>query len=323
MFFSIVVFILCRAIIFVPVFPDDLQKISVNSKSDMVLVEGGTFQMGDVFGDGEDDERPVHEVTLDSYYIGKYQVTVGDFREFVEATGYKTTAELEGGAQIFDGSRMIDDSSACWHHVNFPQDNNHPVVCVSWYDAVEYCNWRSKKEGLRPCYRGKGDQTVCDFQANGYRLPTEAEWEFAARSRGEEYKYAWGNGDPYIDGKPAANIRDETAKTEWGTNVKTWWHGYDDGYLFTSPVGTFAPNDLGLYDFSGNVYEWCWDWYNETYYQRSPSKNPCNNEIDSMRICRNVGYGCLPKSMRTVNRGMAEPDFRFLHGGFRLARSYR
>lgn len=289
--------------------------------AEMVLVEGGSFQMGDVFGDGRENELPVHEVRLDSFYMAQYEVTVGEFGEFVKETGYKTTAELVGGAQIYNGEAMVHDSSACWNNVNFPQDDNHPVVCVSWYDAVEYCNWRSEREGLKSCYTGNEDDIVCDFAANGYRLPTAAEWEYSARSGGKEYKYAWGNGDPYINGVRAANIRDETAKREWGENVITWWHDYDDGYLFTSPVGTYAPNELGIYDFSSNVYEWCWDWFDDEYYKNSPTQNPRGADSGTMRCCRDVGYGCLIKSMRVISRGKCAPDYRFLHGGFRLARS--
>jgi formylglycine-generating enzyme required for sulfatase activity len=293
----------------------------LSENPDMVFVQGGSFMMGDVIGDGDDDEQPVHRVTLDSYYIGKYEVTVGEFREFVDATGYITTAELDGGAQIYDGEKMVDDSSASWHNVNFHQGDNHPVVCVTWYDAVAYCNWRSENEGLKLCFSSSGDSITCDFTANGYRLPTEAEFEYAARSRGKEYKYSWGNGDPYIDSVKAANIRDETAKREWKEHVITWWKGYDDGHLFTSPVGTFAANELGIHDMGGNVYEWCWDWYDEAYYQSGPDTNPRGALSGTMRLCRDVGYGCIFNSMRTFNRGKCEPDFRFLHGGFRLVRS--
>ncbi len=288
--------------------------------SDMVFVQGGSFMMGDFEGDGRDNEKPVHEVVVDDFYISRYEVTVAEFREFTEETGYKTTAEKEGGAEIFNGRKMVHDSLACWDRVNFAQTDRHPVVCVTWYDAIEYCNWRSEKEGLTPCYTGRGDEARCDFAAGGYRLPTAAEWEYAARSRGLGYKYAWGNGEPYVGGKKAANIRDEAAKRTW-YGVLTYWQGYDDGYVFSSPVGSFAPNELGLYDISGNVYEWCWDWFGEDYYKDSPRDNPRGPDAGTMRCCRDVGYGCLPLFMRVLSRGKAEPGFRFLHGGFRVVRS--
>ena len=316
--------ILCLILITVIV-PRGLSNNSTALKStvneDMVFIKGGSFNMGDIFGDGEEDEYPEHTVMLDSYWLGKCEVTVGEFRTFVNSIRYKSTAELEGGAKIFDGTKMTHDSSVSWQNVNFYQDDSHPVVCLSWLDAISYCNWRSRQEGLEACYRIKGSEVSWNSQANSYHLPTEAEWEYAARSRGKDYKYSWGNGDPLIIGEKAANIRDETAKREWGEHVKTWWHNYDDGFLYTAPVASFAPNELGLYDISGNVYEWCRDWYNEDYYQNSPEINPCNNVPDGMHACRDVGYGCLPISMRTVNRGKGKPDLRFLHGSFRLCRS--
>lgn len=289
---------------------------------ELVLVAGGTFRMGDVFGDGRENESPVHEVKLASFYMAPHEVTVGAFREFVEATGYQTTAEREGGAQIFTDQGMVQDSSACWHRVNFWQGENHPVVGVSWYDAVAYCNWLSVRDGYEPCYSGSGTATQWDQTADGYRLPTAAEWEYAARCRGRDYKYTWGNGDPYIGGKKAANIRDEAALRGWGAkHVKTYWKGYDDGFLFTSPVGAFAPNELSLYGLCGNVYEWCWDWYAEDYYEHSPVANPCGAESGEYRCCRDVGYGCLMAAIRTISRGKCAPDYRFLHGGFRVVRS--
>jgi len=113
----------------------------------------------------------------------------------------------------------------------------------------------------------------------------------------------------------------EAAKKGWGDAVKTYWEGYDDGYLFTAPVAAFAPNELGVYGMSGNVYEWCWDWFDEKYYEYTPSENPRGADSGSMRLCRDVGYGCLLDVARSCNRGKAKPGFRFLHGGFRLAQS--
>ncbi|MBN1211000.1 MAG: formylglycine-generating enzyme family protein [candidate division Zixibacteria bacterium] len=316
---KLLVGIALMVLIFTWAYPDNN-----NADSKMVLVDGGTFRMGNIFSEGDEDELPVHEVMLDAFYISKYEVTVGEFREFVKATGYKTTAETEGGANIFDGVKMVHDSSACWRNVNFKQSDNHPVIFVSWYDAVAYCNWLSTKEGLIPCYSGVGDRVTCNFEAKGYRLPTEAEYEFAARCRGKEYKYAWGNGEPYINDIKAANIRDEAALREWGPEVvKTYWYDYDDEYVFTSPVGMYAPNEQGVFDMSGNVYEWCWDWYNENYYRDSPSKNPRGPESGELRCCRDVGYGCLPEKDRSANRGKGKPGDRFDNVGFRLVRSAR
>ena len=147
---------------------------------------------------------------------------------------------------VFVNKKVETRPDANWQNPCHEQDQRHPVVCVSWYDAVAYCNWRSRAEGLTPCYAGQGDAVTCDFTADGYRLPTEAEWEYAARERGKPIRYAWGDGEPYIDGRPAGNTKDQAAAREFG--AKKIWHEYDDGYAYTSPAAGFAPNELGIHD---------------------------------------------------------------------------
>jgi formylglycine-generating enzyme required for sulfatase activity len=285
----------------------------------MVYVPGGRFDMGDTFGEGEVDETPVHEVVLSPFLIGKHEVTAGQFRTFVEATEYVTTAERSDGAMVFVGKKVERRPDANWRNPYFDQDDRHPVVCVSWYDAVAYCNWRSRQEGLRLCYSGSGDEVTCDFKADGYRLPTEAEWEYAARSGGKPVRYAWGDGEPYVAGRKAANTRDEAAHRQW--NIDKVWKGYDDGYAYTAPAGSFAPNDLGIHDISGNVYEWCWDWYDEEYYAHSVPCNPMGPRQGTMRACRDCGYTCAIRHECVASRGKGKPDLVFSWGGFRVARS--
>jgi formylglycine-generating enzyme required for sulfatase activity len=290
--------------------------------SDMVFIEGGEFMMGDVFGDGDDEQKPPHKVRLDSFYIGKHEVTVGEFRGFVEATGYLTSAETDSGALVFDegARRQVRKQDACWSKPYHDQGDRHPVVCVSWYDAIAYCNWRSEKEGLEKCYSGKGDDVVCNFGASGYRMPTEAEWEYVARCRGEDLPYAWGRGDPVAGGRSAANIKDETFKARFPF-TKEHWDDYSDDWVFTAPTGSFAPNDLGVHDLGGNAYEWCWDWIDVDYYDRSPVENPRGPESGEKRSCRDAGFGCPLGALRTTVRGYAKPDYRAEHVGFRLART--
>jgi formylglycine-generating enzyme required for sulfatase activity len=286
---------------------------------DMVLMPGGTFMMGNPFGDGDGDERPVHEVELEPFRICCHEVTVGEFRRFVDDTGYRTTAEREAGASVLVGKAVEKKPNASWKKPYFSQDDRHPVVCVSWHDAVAYCNWRSLEEGLAPCYDMKGDEVACDFDADGYRLPTEAEWEYAARSGGEVCRYAWGDGPPSLQGEKAANTRDESIKRQWA--AEDVWDGYDDGYAHTAPVCSFCPNKAGLHDVSGNVYEWCWDWYDESYYTDSPIRNPRGPAEGTLHACRDAGFACAKDRARVMNRGRGKPGLAFSWGGFRVARS--
>jgi formylglycine-generating enzyme required for sulfatase activity len=268
-----------------------LQEISRS----MVHVKGGCFPLGNVFGGGWLREKPVHEVCVNNYYLGKHEVTVGEFRKFVNATGYKTEAEKQDGCHSWEGRMEIKREKYNWHNPGFPQTENHPVVCVTWNDADAFIRWLNSKAGRT------------------YRMPTEAEWEYAARNRGKKYKYSWGNGEP------SGNIADEAAERD--LSVKAGWTGYDDGYAFTSPVGSYKPNDLGMYDLSGNVYEWVSDWYVKDYYKSSPKKNPQGPDTGTLKILRGGSWNPLPALVKTTNRFMAGTGARGSWMGFRLAHS--
>ena len=292
---------------------------SNNTGIDLVFVEGGIFQMGNPYETADPDEKYIHEVKLDSYYIARCEVSVGEFREFIEATGYVTTAERLGNAAVFIGQKVEKPGDGSWKKPYYTQHDGHPVVCVSWWDAIEYCNWRSDNEDLVRSYSVSDDSVVIwNRDADGYRLLTEAEWEYAARSGGKKIKYAWGDGMPLIDGRPAGNTRDEAAHRLW--NLEKYWEVYDDGYAFTAPVDTFAPNEIGLHGFSGNVYEWCWDWYSEDYYEKSPVDNPTGPETGEMHACRDAGFGCAIYQEVVTSRGKGYPYLAFSWGGFRIAR---
>jgi len=217
---------------------------------EMVLVEVGSFQMGST--DGAPNEQPVHTVHITRpFYIAKYAAT---FEEY---------------------DRFCDDTIG----MNKPDDNGwgrgtRPVFGVSWVDAMKYCNWLSGKEGLTPCYDVKGKLTECDFSTNGYRLPTEAEWEYAARGgqKSQGYTYA-GSDNP--------------------DNV-AWYRSNSDGQ--PHPVGQKQPNELGLYDMSGNAFEWCWDLYGEDYYASSPSNDPTGPSSASEGAY--TGFGLLERVRR-------------------------
>jgi formylglycine-generating enzyme required for sulfatase activity len=263
---------------------------------DMVFVKGGCFEMGcgSWTDDCNYDETKVHVVCVDDFYMGTHEVTVGEFREFVNDTGYRTDTELRGGCNYWSGSDWAKDITRYWDRPGFFQTDKHPVVCVSWNDTHEYIKWRSQRDG---------DQ---------YRLPTEAEWEYAARSGGKGYRYSWG------DGTPAGNIADESTKKEF----PDWsiWKGYDDGYIYTAPVRNYDPNELGLHDLTGNVLEWCSDWYNEEYYSVSPKDNPRGPPKGQKHVLRGAAWNYKPKALRTSNRNKNYPDFNYIGLGFRLAR---
>jgi len=268
---------------------------------EFVWVEGGCYEMGcGSWTDSCDsDEKPVHTVCVDGFWMGKYEVTVGQWKRFVRETGYKSDAEKEGWSWFWNG-KWKKKKGINWKNPGFSQGKSHPVIHVSWNDAKAFAKWLSRKTG-------------CTF-----RLPTEAEWEYACRSGGKKVKYAWGNGDPYINGQKAANIADESAKrkfSDW-----TIWNGYDDGYVYTSPVGSFAPNSLGLYDMTGNVWEWCEDWYDKNYYSRSPRNNPQGPSSGKYRVLRGGSWCSGPRFIRCALRLRCRPDFRYYDGGFRLVR---
>ena len=247
---------------------------------EMVLVEGGEFQMGSE--EGRADETPVHSVMISQpFYMGIYEVTFDEFDVFCEDTGRYNKPDDAGKGR-----------------------GNRPVLGVDWDDAIEYCNWLSEKEGLIPCYSGVGKVAQCDFSTSGYRLPTEAEWEYAARGGLKSQGYIFsGSDDP-----------EEVA-----------WFA-DNAGGGAHPVGEKKPNELGLYDMCGNRFEWCWDWYLKDFYSISPSIDPLGPprlEVDSpfdlVRVRRGGSWGEDAINIRTSTRSF--DSFNYPGGnGFRLVR---
>ncbi len=270
-----------------------LKEVLTQVANNMVLIKGGCFKMGNRFGDGNKDEEPVHKVCVGDFYFEKYEVTVGAFKAFVYDTGYKTEAEEKGGMYHWNGEDWEQKEDVYWDNTGFLQADRQPVVGVSWNDAQEFIKWLNKRSGKE------------------FRLPTEAEWEYAARSRGKKYKYSWGNGEP------SGNIADETTKRTFSR----WqiWEGHDDGYLFTAPVGSFKPNKLGLFDMTGNVWEWCSDWYDKEYYKKSGKQNPMGPSDGMHRVNRGSCWHCGPELNRVTFRSYIYADYRFITLGFRLA----
>ena len=283
----------------------------------LVLIPSGEFQMGS-HESGEEvarlakqygydsakaedyaDEHPQHRVQLSRpFYLGIHEVTVGQFRAFVKATDYKTEAESDGkGGWVRNWSeagKWEQKPEYVWHQPGFTQGDDLPVVQVSWNDAVAFCKWLSGKEGVE------------------YRLPTEAEWEYACRS-GTSGRYSIGE-DP--EGLLSiANVADTGAG--WAAGV----HG-SDGYEYTAPVGHYRPNAFGLYDMHGNVYEWCSDWYSAEYYASSTVLDPKGPSSGESRVCRGGSWGSGPNYVRSADRDRSAPDSRLCGIGFRVARTY-
>ena len=267
---------------------------------EFVLVKGGCYEMGDTFNEGGRDEQPLHTVCLEDFYMGKYEVTNAQFRAFVDATKYRTTEESKGtgwGLQKDGPGDWKDQSGLNWRHPIWPGDSiekkmDHPVVQVSWNDAKEFARWLSTRTG------------------RAIRLPTEAEWEYAARSGGKKDRFSWGNGDP------SGNVADTSfKKVQPKAEV---FPNYDDGFKYTAPVGSFKPNELGIYDMTGNVWEWCQDWYGEQYYEESPKRNPTGPASGLKKVDRGGSWSNMPSIARAANRDDADPNYAFFNVGFRL-----
>jgi len=233
----------------------------------MILIPSGEFLMGSALSEGYRNEHPQRKVYLDSYYIDKFEVTNVQYREFMRATGHKSPRDWSD----YDTSRL-----------------NHPVVGVSWYDAIVYAEWAGK------------------------RLPTEAEWEKAARGA-DGRKYPWGNIPPDSGGRHRANY-------------KVGKYGAADGYSTTSPVGSFplGASPYGAMDMAGNVWEWCADWYDSAYYSKSPTKNPPGPSSGKHRVLRGGAWLNDDTSyLRCAVRGWHAPTLTFNYVGFRCVQDLK
>ncbi|NIK61705.1 formylglycine-generating enzyme family protein [Kribbella shirazensis] len=277
---------------------------------EQVVLSGGVFAMGNSNGDENagDGETPVHEVEVAPYSIDATSVTNADFARFVDATGYRTEAEIFGYSAVFhlalaaDPDELMGPASgtpwwagvrgADWRHPGGSRSDldgldDHPVVHVSWNDAVAYCKWA------------------------GRRLPTEAEWEYAARGGREGARYPWGDELIGDDG-------------QWRCNI---WQGEfprsnteEDGYLTTAPVRTFQPNGFGMWQMVGNVWEWCEDWFGPRYYKFSPAQDPTGPSLGAARVMRGGSYLCHDSycnRYRNAARSSNTPESSMGNAGFR------
>ena len=282
--------------------PQPPQPEPAPAPANMVTVKSGTFIMGSPAGEEGrfDHEGPQHQVTVSSFYMGKHEVTLGEFRRFVEDTWYKTEAEFGDGGYIWTGSEWLIKEDANWKNPYFNQDDNHPVVLVSWFDAIWYCNWLSIQEELQPVYAINGRSVYFSRNASGYRLPTEAEWEYACRAGTTT---AFNTGNSINAGQANHNNAEGISQQK------------------TSPVGSFLPNLWGLYDMHGNVDEWCWDW--ESSYDENAQTDPAGANSGFSRVVKGGGWYDRGQDLRSASRGSIFPSGRNNRLGFRVVRNIR
>ncbi|MFC4024691.1 formylglycine-generating enzyme family protein [Oceanobacillus longus] len=276
----------------------------------MTFIPGGTFKMGTEDRDGfpADGEGPIRDVTVDAFYMDTYAVTNAEFRTFIKDTGYVTDAETFGWSFVFHlllpekTARLVNQAvagtpwwvvveGAAWNHPEGPDSSieermDHPVVHVSWNDAAAYCKWAGK------------------------RLPTEAEWEYAARGGLEQKRFPWGD-ELMPDGKHVCNI--------WQGDFPKM-NTVEDGYLGTAPAKSFRPNGYGLYNTAGNVWEWCMDWFTNRPDQKGGHDNPKGPKLGLSRVIRGGSYLCHDSycnRYRVAARSSNTPDSSTGNTGFR------
>jgi len=303
----------------------------------MVLIPAGEFPMGDTFNEGDARELPVHAVHVDAFYMDVYMVTN---REYADALNWALSRgnlisisedihtravyqyqRWSGGYCGWDppGADLCNGIKWDGHAFSAASGReNYPTVMVSWYGAAAYANWRSAMQGKPLSY--DWSTWACNF-GSGYRLPTEAEWEKAARGGVAGHRFPWSDTDTIQHAR--ANYFSDASYTYDTSPTRGYHPTFSPGtWPWSSPVGYFAPNGYGLYDMAGNMQEWCNDWYSQAYYSTSPYDNPQGPASGTDRVLRGGWWCGEGHYCRCASRNFATPDFWYDCvpgiGGFRL-----
>ncbi len=295
-----------------------------------VLIPASAFRMGDSFGEGWPGELPVHTVTVDSFYMGRYEVTNQQYCDYLNSALGQGLITVTSGVVYQAGSGTSypycdTSTSSSYNQIAYNGSVfsvrtksgrsmvNDPMVQVSWYGAAAYCNWLSRQEGRQSCY----DLSTwgCDFSRKGYRLATEAEWEYAARGGLSGKRFPRGNTISHL----RANYN-SAGHEPYDESLTQGDHPYfnDGTWPYTSPVGSFAPNGYGLYDMEGNVLEWCNDWWSDPYYSSSPSSNPTGPSSGTYRVLRGGPWNNYAYFCRVAFRSCDTPSNHYQSDGFRV-----
>jgi formylglycine-generating enzyme required for sulfatase activity len=269
-----------------------------NKKDGSILIEvpASEFWMGSPAKEGDNDEHPQHKVLVNTYYIGKFEVTNEQFDRFVRVTGYKTDVEKAGKAQVYEQQngvwKWVEKKGASWRFYFSKDKTKYPVVLVTWNDAKAYCDWV------------------------GLRLPFEAEWEKATRGY-DKRKYPWGKNEPGAEGFARCNYADQNTDYKW-SDMKI-----NDGYKMMAPAGSYetGKSPYGCYDMAGNVWEWCSDRYAEYYYMTSSGPDPQGPVTGTSRVLRGGSWFTGAYDMRCSNRNGIGQGYQNADLGFRVALS--
>ncbi len=261
----------------------------------MVVIPAGHFEMGSPPAEigRRKDGDPAHQVNIGSFALGKTEITRGEFARFVKETAYSTGNKCWS---IDDGKYA--ERNGNWQKFGYLQNDKHPVVCISWNDANAYTVWLSYKTGKT------------------YRLPTEAEWEYAASGKTRSARY-WGESPD--DACKYANVADKTTQKLIKLAASWTVHNCTDGFAYSAPAGSFKANAFGLYDMLGNVWEWVADSYHDNY-QGAPVDGSAWEGKGKNRVLRGGSWYDAPRFVRTAGRDKSVPDFRYDNIGFRIAR---